>query len=334
MTDFATQRAAWLLRLWVAVLLFFGSDILLWMNPPGRSTLDWVAAAVAYIALAAALLDTIVRYRVRGINGILLLAGLYALAMALMVNPELTLSNVPRTLASRVLGGHTLGTLFILWLLLTLTGGTWRYRGAALVAVSGAVGLVWGVWVNRFPVVSQPDFGQVSFGTMLLYGGVALLLVAGFLLLNARSRDLVSHIYLRLSFGEASAVGVALIILFVRGAENDIVDADSLTLPAVILLGVYCAIIIWYLKREQGEMLLDGHVPVRLPPLLWLVLAAGLFIGMGAVGYGLPNKVGPLNFYTGLAWLFNTFGALWLPLLSINLGVRALVRQTQTSGMG
>ncbi len=63
----------------LALLLMFGSEILVWTNPPGRPLLQWLLLIPGYLALSAVLLDFTVRYRVRDVFGALLLTGVYSL---------------------------------------------------------------------------------------------------------------------------------------------------------------------------------------------------------------------------------------------------------------
>ncbi|MBZ0287452.1 MAG: hypothetical protein K8I30_07545, partial [Anaerolineae bacterium] len=138
----------WRIRLALAAALLFGSEILLWNDPPLRSALDWLVLAVGYLAISAALLDLGVRCRVRELFGLIVLAGIYALLNGLLLNPQTALFDVPRTLITRVLGAHTL--VGLLMLLLSLSRFTRRYALAAAV-----VGLAWGVWVRWLPLLAD-----------------------------------------------------------------------------------------------------------------------------------------------------------------------------------
>ncbi|MBC7814832.1 MAG: hypothetical protein H7175_26985, partial [Burkholderiales bacterium] len=75
MTDSSRSINSWLTRLSLAVLLAFGSDVLVWTNPTGRPILEWALLLVGYLGLSAVLLDVLVRYSVRDIFGVMLLAG-------------------------------------------------------------------------------------------------------------------------------------------------------------------------------------------------------------------------------------------------------------------
>src|SRR5512134_3791736 len=110
------------LRLLLAALLAYGSEVLVWTNPPGRPLLEWLLFAPGYLVLASILLDFVVRYRVRDLFGVLILAGFYSLSAALLLNPESMLIDMPRTLVTRVMGAHGLLAAEMIGLFLALTG--------------------------------------------------------------------------------------------------------------------------------------------------------------------------------------------------------------------
>ena len=55
-------------RLLLAVLLAFGSEVLLWTNPTGRSVLEWLVLLPGYFVLSTALLDLMLRYTRRTLS--------------------------------------------------------------------------------------------------------------------------------------------------------------------------------------------------------------------------------------------------------------------------
>ncbi len=171
-------------RLLLAILLFFGSEILVWTNPPGRALTDWLLIIPAYVALSAVLLDFTVRYRVRDLFGLLVLTGLYSLMAALVINPASTLIDMPRTLFTRIMGAHAfLGTeMFALFLALTGRGRGLRWLLLGCVVI----GFTWGIWVKNWPV--EEGYGAVEMTTMSLYG-VGMLGVVGVVLYMGRKTD-------------------------------------------------------------------------------------------------------------------------------------------------
>ncbi len=74
-----------MLRLLLAALLAFGSEIGVWTMPTTRSPLDWALLVIGYVALSALLLEIAARYRLRDIFGLMMLAGLYGMLNGLIL---------------------------------------------------------------------------------------------------------------------------------------------------------------------------------------------------------------------------------------------------------
>src|SRR5262245_44167139 len=164
---FRPLSSVWLVRLMLVALLMFGSEILVWVNPPGRTLVDWLLLIPGYVALAAILLDFTVRYRVRDLFGALVLTGIYSLLAALVLNPQYAFLDLPRTFITRVMGAHALLGAEMFGLFLALTGGNSRRVRRLLLAGCLIVGLAWGFWVRWWPV--DEGYAQVSLLTMLAY---------------------------------------------------------------------------------------------------------------------------------------------------------------------
>lgn len=170
-------------RLLFGLLLLFGSEILVWTNPPGRALTDWLLIIPAYLALSAVLLDFTVRYRVRDLFGLLVFTGLYGLIAALVINPASTLIDMPRTLFTRIMGAHALLGTEMFALFLALTGGRRRLRG--LLAGCVVLGFTWGIWVKGWPI--DEGYGAVEMTTMLLYGSGMLGVIGGVLYMGGKA---------------------------------------------------------------------------------------------------------------------------------------------------
>ncbi len=116
----------------------------------------------------------------------------------------------------------------------------------------------------------------------------------------------------RLRPPEWAAVGLVLLLLAAVNAPS----IDTISLAVLPVLMGYCLLLLWFQHRESGAMLFDG--PLRfdrrsLP-------AAGLFLAAGVLGYSLDLGAG---LSTVLAAAFSAYGLVWLPTVSLVLGVRA-----------
>lgn len=319
------QRSATWFYLILAVLLAFGSEVLVWTNPPGRELLDWPLLLAAYIALAAVLLGLTIRYRVRDLFGALLLSGVYSLLASLTINPEAMLLDLPRTLVTRIMGAHALLSLEMFGLFLALTGSHQPRTRRLLLLGSAVVGLAWGIWVRWFP--ESTGYPPVSLSLMLAYGvvftGIIALLRA---LLPRLSSVTLDDLRLpRRGWLLAALVLVALAIY--RAVQGDISpDALLMVLPLLAL----CLLILWFRGRARGRTLLDGHVPPLPLPWLWFGGAVIVFLGTAMLGYSLPLvQVGEFTQLTLIGVGFTAYGLAWLPTVSLVLGVRAYLRQIQ-----
>jgi hypothetical protein len=318
--------ARWLVRLVLAALLAFGSEIFLWIDPPARSPLEWALLLPGYLALSAFLLDTLVRFRVVELFGLLTLAGLYGLLAGLVLNPQMALENMPSTLVTRVMGAHALLGLVMLVAFLLLTGQQTRRARLLLLVGSGVVGLAWGVWAHWYTV--QLNQGQIALQTMLLWGAGGLALIILLLtLISPRTRSLTpAHLLLPLEH-YVVVVGLLLALLVVRLAQGLV---DSLALSIIPPLIGFCLLILWFQKRVKNVNLLDSRLPMSPPTPLWLVTSVLIFLASGAVGYSLPRGANPdADQFGTLVALFAMYGLLWLPTSCLVLGVRGYRRMTR-----
>jgi hypothetical protein len=319
------------MRLLLASCLLFGSEVLLWTNPPGRVVTEWLLLVPGYIALATLLLDLLVRYRVRDLIGVMLLAGMVGLLASLLLNPQTALIDLSYTLVTRVMGGHTLLALEMIGLFLALTGSSRRAR-YLLLAGSGVVGLAWGIWVRWFPVLDARPFGAVSPATMLAYGAAGIALIFLLLRLAARHAASLSPADLKLSWRASGVLVIVLLLLFVVRLLQAAIDLASLiVIPALAAL---CLVILWFRRPAKEGSVLDTRIPVRPLSAAWILAAAGFLFLMGMLVYGLPLiVVANLNQLTLVILGFTAFGMGWLPLVSLILGVRAAARLTRERRM-
>ena len=320
----SSQFSVWLVRLLLAALLMFGSEILVWVNPPGRSLVDWLLLLPGYVLLATLLLDFTVRYRVHDLFGALVLAGIYSLLAALILNPQYAFLDMPRTFITRVMGAHALLGLEMIGLLLALTGGNKRGVRRLLLAGSIVVGAAWGIWVRWWPV--DEGLAAVDLMTMLAYGAAGLAIIGGLLaFVPARTANLTPD-HLRLSRGGWGGLFLALVALFVLRLLTTGIDLGGLILSAILL--VICWAILWFRERAKGDSLLDGHVPMRRLSPGVIVTGLILFTAAAIAVYHLPLiQIGQVNQLTLIGVGFTAYGLAWLPTVSLVLGARAYGRQ-------
>jgi hypothetical protein len=308
----------WILRGLLAGLLLLASEMLLWTNPPGRAPQDWLLLMAGYAALAALLLDFAARYRIRDVYGLLALAGLYGLLNGLLLNPQTALADVPLTWATRVMGAHTLVGFGMLALLLGLNAGH-RLRVWAAAAL---VGLLWGVWVRWLPTFTDIAAEIVPLSIFLLTAAPALLPVIALAWL-AKGRA-VEAANLKLRLVERLPVAAVLVGLYIVRQP----DIDQLSLVVLGVLAGFCWLLLWFQKRDGGAMLLDSALPLHSSAPMTLLIAGGIALAGGALGYHLEfAETGPLDAMIGL---FAAFGLVWLPTVSLVLGVRAYRQMGRT----
>jgi hypothetical protein len=304
--------------------LAFASEILVWVNPPARSLLDWALLVPSYLALSALLLEIAARYRLRDAYGLLMLAGVYGMLNGLILNPASALVDVPRTLITRAMGAHGLAGLVALALFFGLAGGLRARRTlVAALALAVVVGAGWGTWAHWSPV----EFGGLPPSapeTLLLGGGIGIALMAAAWAAARR----VPPGNLRLSpRGWALTLlvlGGLLLLHLLRG------EIDPLSLVIIVTLSAFSVIIIWFQMRKKGATLLDGLADAPASWGAFGLLVAGFGLA-ASVGYSLPRvetsaTADPLAL---IGALFTAYGLIWLPAVSIVLGARAFARQAR-----
>jgi hypothetical protein len=316
--------STWLVRLLFAAILMFGSEILVWVNPPGRSLLDWLLLIPGYILLAALILDLTVRYRVRDLFGALVLTGVYSLLAALVINPQYAFLDMPRTFITRVLGAHALLATEMLGLFLVLTGGSNKRARRFLFLGCLIVGVAWGIWVRWWPL--DEGYGLVDMSTMLFYGAAGIIIIGALLaVIPARTAYLTPE-NVRLSRVGWGITFLLLVGLFVLRIFIGIMDVGGVILAAILL--VICGAILWFRERPKGETLLDGHIPIQPPLLASLIVALLIFFAAAIAAYNLPLiQVQQANQLTLIGIGFTAYGLTWLPTVSLVLGMRAYGRQ-------
>ena len=318
----------WLMRLLLGALLFFGSEILLWADPLARPPESWLLLVPGYLVLAVLLLDLLVRYKIRDLWGLMVLAGIYGLLNSLLLNPDTALADVPRTLVTRALGAHALLGLEMLGLFIALVQG--RSLGWRRVLVLGTlvVGLAWGVWMRLSPAQLTLAAENVSPVAMLLYGlgGLAPALLLFGLLVRPTGPETGRAFVLPLP-GLLALVALLLALFLLRVAQGYAADAALIISGLVLLLSVA---ILWFRRETKLPTLLDNALPLRPLPARWLLFTLGLFASAAIATYHLPLiGTAALNQLSIIVFGFTLYGLGWLPTVSLILGLRFYVRQIQ-----
>ncbi len=308
------RMSVWWIRGLLAALFALGGEVILWPDPLTYGALDWLLHGLGYVALSAIALDGLARYRLRDLFGVLVLAGAFGLAAGLLFSVRSAQIDRAFSLVTLALGAYTLVGLAALILFLALISGA---VGRLTLAGSGLIGLTWGVWVRWGPYDSTL--------TVLLIGaaiGLGLIALLRFLIRQLDAPPAV----LRLNLLEWLMVIATLAGILALGWSQQAYDSIELVI-SVVLVG-YCWMILWFQKPERGFMLLDVCLPVKPLALRPVVLAAGLLLVGGIIGYSLPFDADGQQRDVLIAVL-TTFGLVWLPTVSLVIGVRSYRQQAR-----
>ena len=242
---------AWTLRLLLALLLLFGSEILLWIDPPGRAATDWLLLGVGYITLSAVLLDLAARYGIRNLYDVMALTALYALGVGLLLNPQIGLVNFPVEFMTYVMGAHSLLGLEMLGVFFFLTGGRNRPARRLLLGYSLWVGFYWGTWVRWSPSLSDWLVDEVSLTTMFTIAG-AMLVVGGVLTaFSFRRAQALSAPDMLLSQNMQGISAAILAGIFALRLAEGQVNIGMVVLT--LFVGVLCVGILWFQRPTKGQ---------------------------------------------------------------------------------
>lgn len=318
------------LRLLLAALLLFGSEVIFWADPLNRPAGEWLLTLAGYLALAAVLLDLADRARIADLPGLMTLAGLYSLGAALVIWPDSAFADVPRTLVTRVMGAHSLLATLMLLAFLGLTRRR-RQTQALTLAGCGLIGLFWGWWMQEWP--ASAGFVERPYSSAWLLAAVILVCISLLAGLPLRRPDPPPEANdpprLRLSLAGWLLVAPVLATLaafrYLRGEFR----ADDL--PLIALLAVICAALLYFRRRASGRTLIDPLGRHEQPPIRALLVGAGLLLLSALLTAALPPpRLGSTPFVTLVGLFFTAYGLSWLPLVSLIVGLRGALRQLET----
>lgn len=316
----------WTVRLLLAALFLFGSEIILWTDPLNHTVLDWVVRVVGYVVLATLTLDIAQRYRIRdGFDAMVVLAGT-ALVYNLLMNPTLGWTMIPDSVLTRIIGGDALVQL-IMWgiLLAWLRGDVRKYWWQQ--AIAGLwLGIYWGFWMRWTPEL-RGTFEAVPLTQLTLIAGISFLVIVLFyLLVTDQTAKTVQADAFMLAPLEWAIAGIVVILLFLVQAFLGTISAASFLITLAIL--AICWLILW-LRREEDEItVLEKHLPLKTQNPLWVLLLIASFAGAFYLAYQLP-LISDVAFVNQL-WLMEIgsagMGIIWLPIVASVIATRAVDR--------
>lgn len=318
---FKQFTSAWWLRLWLGLWLAFGSEIIVWHNLPSRSPAELLGIFLGSMLIAAIMLNLLVRFHIRDVFGLLLLAGIYSLSAGLLLRPEYALADMPFTLVTRVMGAHTLIGFLMCLAFLIMLRGTIRPLEYASTAM---LGLGWGIWSRWAPVLVSSQSEPVLLETLLAYavGFMVLLIIISRL---AAARTAIGLSELLLNLRSTAFVTIAVVIIVAARAVQGLLDQTSLIMiPSLI---AFCVIMLWFQKREKIRTLLDTALPPRKANSIYILFLSSIFLLAGAAGYAITPFSAQNEQFTIITGIFTAFGVVWLPTVSLVLGARAYMRQ-------
>lgn len=306
------------MRVRLAALMAFVMEIGLGLAWTPRPPVELALLPLAYLVLAAFTLDVGVRLRVRGVYGVLALAGLAALVHAIIAAPVTGFADLPRTVFTRVLGAGGLAAGIALYLLIVLHHPARGRSWLPFVLLAG-LGVAWGVW-GRWSVGLYTGDPTAQTDPAVLFGSAGLALVGLLVLMGVRlpvGGDLRLG---RLGWTLTGGVLAGLVAVRLAGAQ-----LDGLALAFSVPLLAACAGVLYWQYRPAALMVWDGLTP---PVLGWqTTLLIGLLIGGALIGYALPRGAGAADPAFVLSAVFTAYGFVWLPALAALIALRGLGRR-------
>jgi len=305
-TGMRERLNGWGARLSFAAVLLVVSEWGVWQTPTRFGVLDWLGVGVVYVALAAMMLDLIARLRLRDLPGLMLIAGVYGLLNATLIS-HITARDLPASLLVRPLGAQPLAFLAALAVFQILASG--RATGPLEFVVAAGAGLVWGIWVRWFPVVSTAPIPAVAAGEAVAALGIGLLACAALRALLPPSTMRRPDDW-QLTLPEWGLTGAILVAALAVGLSRDVIGRIDVAI--VVALGSF----------------LLAVLPRRPNPAAWFIVLLPL-LGAGWIGYHLPGSGDSSTQSDILFGALTLFGVLWPPVVSALVGMQAFVQLTR-----
>jgi hypothetical protein len=317
------------MRLLLAALLGFGSEVLLWNNLQTKTFIDWVVILIGTMILSMVVLDLLVRLRLRDLAGLMTLAGLFALFNSLMINPQSTLFDLPRTLVTRVTGAHSLIALEMLVLFLALLSGSRGLFQRVIWIGVIAVGLAWGTWMRWSSTLDAGMVTPVDRQTMLIVGVIGALIVGLIYFLLSRTSNQLRAEKVLLTRIEWSAVSISLLVLLMIRLAQGALPSTGLVIVTVV--SILCYAILWFRQSTRLPPFSQALFPPQQFRPVWFMGLVSLFLFASLLAYDAPEiRVGDFNQLSIIVYGFTLYGLAWLPTVSLWLGMRAYLRQIST----
>jgi hypothetical protein len=311
----------WLARLLLALLLWLGIDVILFLLPADlqqQIPQQWVLyGVVAMIAL-----DVLARYRLRTVFDFMTWALVLAMFLGLLASRERVFDDLPISLLMYGVGGLALVTLEMAAAWLALRAGSRRPWRLGLLAGAAWLGFFWGVWLRWAPE-KQP---LVFAGPLDPLAGAALIAV-GWLLALALvwiigRGGVVAPADLRMNALEMGGIAIVLVAFVAARAT------DALAIGIALAIGGISAVVIWYRAQSHDSpgLLLD-IASARPLPWAWGLACAAAFFALAFVGYAMPTvSVAGIDQYQLMALGLVGTGFLWIPLIGLGYGLESLRR--------
>lgn len=328
-----TSLPVWTVRLLLAALFLFSSEIILWTVPIEHSPLEWLIRGVGYLLLATLTLDIAQRYRIRdGFDAMVLLAGT-ALVYGLLINPLIGWELVPDTMLTRIIGGDAL-VMLIMWgiFLAWMRGDVRKYWWQQAIGTLW-LGIFFGFWMRWTPEL-RGTFEAIPLNQMFMITGVTFTVIALFyLLITAQFSKNIEADEVMLTNLEWAIVLLVMIMLFLVQALQQNFTAGAFMVTALVM--ALCWLILW-LRRDAEEIsILEKHFPLKMQNPLWIVLMMASFAGAVYVTYNAP-LITDMQYINQL-WLMEigsfAVGILWLPIVASVIATRAMDRYMREGAM-